>query len=195
MIKIAIFLLILGCEKSSEKIVCEKSSGEIGKKFGCSKPGEKSKPESEWEVITLKDKFGDPTSVKALQTSVNGSFSNSATTASSLRAVVRFAFDPDFEVSFILWEYDSIKATACCSEVNYYSIVVRQDNGDKKSFSGSATVHSSFIYVKDTDGFIDALLEADKSAKISIVDESTSSYLFTVSTVGLKDQIKEFKGG
>ena len=139
---------------------------------------------SSWDSGVYKDEFGNPTSKKYISTTCyDGVFSNSATTNSTLYAVVQI---DNSDIAIMLWEYGSHLVKGTFDSENY-AITILDENGTKHYFTGTIYKSGTRIYFKEADKskIITLLSQNDE---VSIYLESTkysiSKYLFTISTAG-----------
>ena len=130
-------------------------------------------PQPVWEIVPIVDDFGDATRDKLLIADAVGTFSNSATTNSLLRATVRI--DSDGTAGIVLREYGSSRMTACCSQVNPYWITVRRSNGHTKKFTAKAYVHGWLVRLNQPRTFVNYLKRSVGDVRIFIRDDSSSS--------------------
>lgn len=142
----------------------------------CSRCGESF---GSWEVAFYVDEFNNPTNNAYMRTSdvLSGTFSNSATTNSSLYA--RILIDSD-GVTIKLWEYGRSEVKAYTT--TNYKITFLDDNGNKSSTTGKMYENGDRIHLADWS--IVTLLQKNSTIKVYIQENSkygvNSNYLFEV---------------
>ena len=138
---------------------------------------------SDWELGEYTDEFEQPTGKKYIITNAYGTFSNSATTNSSLYAALQIDKE---NIGIMLWEYQSnlVKGTF---DYEYYNITIMDEAGVKYYFTGTIYKSGTRVYFEDADrNKVINLLKNNDSIKIYLKSTkySISSYLFTVETKG-----------
>ena len=138
-----------------------------------------------WELGEFKDEFGQTTGQKYIATTVDGTFSNSATTNSSLIAVLQIT---STEVAIMLWEY-SRNLVKCSYSYDEYSITMLDTENKKHYLNGTMYAGGSRIYLDDDDKstVINALKKSGTVSFYLVYSEyTTSTYLFSVQTSNFK---------
>ena len=151
---------------------------------GASDEGEAGTAEGIWEVNYYVDDFNQPTDewYIANKTSFLGTFSNSATTDSTL--TVDMLVDCENYVAFFLYEYG--RNTVKNSSQNYvdnYDITMRTADGTDHNLTGTLYCGGDRIIIDDA--YVNTVLEAlktDGNVMFRVVksDRTVESYLFTV---------------
>lgn len=132
-----------------------------------------------WEIAFYVDEFNNPTNDAYLRNSdiIYGSFSNSATTNSTLYA--RILIDTE-DIAIKLWEYGSNVVEAYTS--TDYNITILDDSGQKHYTTGKMYKNGDRIVLEDWT--IVNLLQKNTQLKIYIQENSkygvNSTYLFTI---------------
>ena len=169
-------------------VSCDMTSSELDDDYDTTKPTSSTRTTtttsgSDWELREYIDEFDRPTGDKFIQTTVSGTFSNSATTGSTLKATVQVTKD---SIAIMLWEYGShlVKGTF---DTNNYSITILDQNDTKHYYSGYMYEDGTRIYVNDS--YRSELLSyLKKGGEISFYlvysKYSKSTYSFTISTKG-----------
>lgn len=146
-----------------------------------------------WEIGEFVDEFKKPTGEKYVSIDVyDGAFSNSATTDSTLYAIVQVTKD---DIGIMLWEYGS-NLVKGIFDYNQYSITVLDQSGKKHYLTGT-------LYEGNTRIYIDSAYEAEmldilvKGGEISFYLEdskySVSTYLFSVNCNGFSSLYTQIK--
>ncbi|MBQ7913373.1 MAG: hypothetical protein IJ308_08105 [Clostridia bacterium] len=138
-----------------------------------------------WELGEFEDEFGQATGKKYIATMVNGTFSNSATTNSSLIAALQIT---STEVAFMLWEY-SKNLVKCSYSYDEYSITMLDTEKKKHYLNGTMYAGDSRIYLDSSDksAVINALKKSGTISFYIVYSEyTTSTYLFSVETSNFK---------
>lgn len=154
----------------------ESSLGHTTSEGTCSRCGESF---GTWEKAFYVDEFNNPTNQAYLRTSdvLYGTFSNSATTDSTLYA--KILIDAE-DVAIKLWEYGSNEVNAYTS--TDYEITILDDSGTKHYTSGTMYKNGERIYLSDWT--LVNLLQNNTQLKIYIRENSkygvNSTYLFSV---------------
>ncbi|MBQ7363338.1 MAG: hypothetical protein IJW48_02690 [Clostridia bacterium] len=171
----------------TEPKICTKCDETSGTALGhttdsgvCARCGENF---SDWELGEYTDEFEQPTGKKYIITNAYGTFSNSATTNSSLYAALQIDKE---NIGIMLWEYQSnlVKGTF---DYEYYNITIMDEAGVKYYFTGTIYKSGTRVYFEDADrNKVINLLKNNDSIKIYLKSTkySISSYLFTVETKG-----------
>ena len=166
---------------------CEITSGEaLGHTTNsgtCSRCGEIF---SEWEMGEYTDEFNQPTGKKYIIVDSYGTFSNSATTNSSLYAALQIDKD---DIRIMMWEYNSnlVKGTF---DYENYNITILDENNIKYYYTGVIYKGSTRINFADSDrNEIFNLLRNNHTLKIYLKSTkySISTYLFTINTAGFSE--------
>ncbi len=136
-----------------------------------------------WECGEYTDEFGDPTGNKYVITKTYGTFSNSATTNSTLYAAVQIDND---DIGIMLWEYGRNLVKGTFDSENY-SITILDQSGTKHYFTATIYKGSTRVYFKDADrNNVINLIKNNDTLKIYLktTKHSISTYLFTIDTKG-----------
>lgn len=175
------------CTEARKCTVCGISSGNpLGHTTStgiCSRCGTKFSP---WEKGNYVDEFQNPTDKKYIICDANGTFSNSATTNSTLSASLQIDLS---NIGIMLWEYNSHLVKGIYDYENY-SISILDNNGTKHTFTGTIYQGGTRIYFSadDRDSVISLLLN---NSEIEIYVKSTkysiSTYLFTINCIGFSE--------
>lgn len=161
---------------------------------------------SNWEIREYKDEFGDPTGEQFVGNvnHIHGTFSNSATTGSSLE--IFFRVDKE-DVSFILWEYGNYQVKNSYSKAQNYDITIKTSAGEKVSVPGVMYSDGEVVYItydsiytaktskkENVEKVLNAFSENDSiTFLVKETDRPTTSYRFTVDTTGF-DEIYQLLG-
>ena len=158
---------------------------------------------SGWEIDYYVDDFGDPTDDAYIRGVFSGTFSNTATSNSSLTVVV--FYDPDEAAfSFRLLEYDRVRATYSGSEEDAIAFKFKTPDGTvhEGSLAGIAPNGDLYLYGgNDTDTAITRMINAalikitlDDGGEVRCIAEfSNSKYTFTVDGNGFRDCLAELE--
>lgn len=153
-----------------------------------------------WQVKAFVDEFDLPTNEYYAVTSVEGHFSNSATSKSKLGAVLFFMNWSDTHTAYIeirLFEYGNTRVSNYSSKnTEYYDVLVMDTEGNKVSLTGR-------IPPQDTDMIFYNFSSNDDNAKLVNIltasttgtvrfsiterDNTLNKYVFAVDVDGLKD--------
>lgn len=144
-----------------------------------------------WAVDYYVDDFEQPTDEWYITTnnSVEGNFSNSATTKSRLNAQI--AVDKDEEtggdrVAIFLWEYGRIMVKNSSEQtVDEYNIIMRTADGSDHDLTGTMYCGGDRLFIDDSYvGDVIAALKESGTVSFRIVDANmtTSTYLFSIET-------------
>ena len=153
----------------------------------CTRCGENM---SSWKLGEYNDEFGMPSGDKYIITDAYGTFSNSATTNSTLYAAVQIDNE---DIGIMLWEYGNYLVKGTFDYENY-SITILDESGVKHSFTGTIYKGSSRVYFKSGDrAAIINLLQNNATLKIYLKSSkySISTYLFTIETKGFSKMYKK----
>lgn len=155
----------------------ENALGHTTSKGICSRCG---KSFGDWEISFYVDEFNNPTNQAYIRTSnaIYGSFSNSATTNSSLNA--RILIDTEhITIKLFEYGYNEVKAFTNTD----YKITILDDNGQKHYTTGTMYKNGDRIYLLDWT--LVNLLQENNQLKIYIQENSKygvySTYLFSIS--------------
>ena len=169
---------------------CEKCQETEGTALGhttdsgvCSRCGERF---SSWEVGEYTDEFNQPTGKKYTIVDGNGTFSNSATSNSTLFAALQVDED---DIGIMLWEYGS-NLVKGVFDYEQYRITILDESGQKHSFEGTIYKGGTRVYFDDSSrGDVFRLLRNNDTLKIHIESTkySVSTYLFAINTAGFKE--------
>lgn len=138
---------------------------------------------SSWKTASYVDEFNQDTDDKYIYTIAYGTFSNSATTNSSL--MVQFFMDVD-DICIKMWEYSKYVVKGSSSSEYYYATIL-DDAGVKHSFTTTLYKNGDRLFFKDADrSKVINLLKNNDSVKIYIESSkyTISKYLFTVNCKG-----------
>lgn len=147
--------------------------------------------EGSWAVDYYVDDFDQPTDKWYISTdnSVEGNFSNSATTKSQLNAQI--AVDKDEEtgadrVAIFLWEYGRTMVKNSSEQtVDEYNIIMRTADGSDHDLTGTMYCGGDRLFIDDSYvGDVIAALKESGTVSFRIVDanRTTSTYLFSIET-------------
>lgn len=147
--------------------------------------------EGSWAVNYYVDDFEQPTDEWYITTnnSVEGNFSNSATTKSRLNAQI--AVDKDEEtggdrVAIFLWEYGRTMVKNSSEQtVDEYNIIMRTADGSDHDLTGTMYCGGDRLFIDDSYvGDVIAALKESGTVSFRIVDanRTTSTYLFSIET-------------
>ena len=155
----------------------------------CSRCGENF---SSWEIGEYTDEFNQPTGKKYMVVDTYGTFSNSATTNSTLLAALQIDQD---NIGVMMWEYgrNLLKGTF---DYENYDITILDEGGAKHYFTGTIYKSGTRVYFKDSDrNTVLNLLRANNELKIYLKSTkySISTYLFTVDTKGFTEAYNQIK--
>lgn len=168
------------------------SDGEAAPADGEAAPaGDAPVTEGIWAVNYYVDDFDQPTDQWYITTnnSVEGKFSNSATTNSKLNAQI--AVDKDEEtggdrVAIFLWEYGrTMVKNSSERTVDEYNIIMRTADGSDHDLTGTMYCGGDRLFIDD--GYVGDVLAAMKesgtvSFRIVDANRTTSTYLFSIET-------------
>lgn len=143
-----------------------------------------------WKVKNYVDEFNDPTDEKYISYVGVGTFSNTATTDSTL--VLSVLYDGSLYVK--LYEYGSSLVTNSYSHSVEYTVMVKDEDGQKSEYEG--TMYSdSGDRVKIWGSELIEKFKSNKTLKFHIVnnDRPTTTYDFTIDTSGFKEVYEEYK--
>lgn len=143
-----------------------------------------------WEKSFYVDDFDEPTDEWFISTSFMGTFSNSATTDSSLSGYVLI---DEENVSFILYEYNRSQVKNTYSRNKAYTITAKAEDGSTTEYSGCVWSQGDRVVVSDEDkAAIIELMKNGGKIKFYIyeTDNSVTNYLFTVKSNNLKDLLQ-----
>jgi hypothetical protein len=136
-----------------------------------------------WKLRYYVDSFGDDTDVPYVTLDLmEGSFSNSATTNSSLEW--KFLIDNE-DATIMLFEYGSSRVNGSSSSPDEYSLQVKDPAGATKSFKFMN--YSDRLYCLNYESFISLLAKGQK-LKIIIEEQSDYGYpsRYNLGTVDMK---------
>ena len=142
-----------------------------------------------WEIGNYIDEFKQPTGKKYIINTDYGTFSNSATTDSTLFAAVQVDKD---DIGIMLWEYGNNQVKGIF-DYEDYSITILDDNGTKHYFTGTMYKNSTRIYFKDAnETTVLNLMRNNKELMIYVKSTkySISTYLFSIKTSGFNEMYK-----
>ena len=142
-----------------------------------------------FDIFYFVDDFGDPTDVGYIsqKTFSKGTFSNSATTNSSMNWELILAKD---EAAIVIYEYGSIRLTGSYGFPDAYDVLIKGSDGKVyqfycKNYSDRISVNSV-----DVKSFTDIFL-AGGDVKIAITEDSKYSYtsysLGTINCDGIRE--------
>jgi len=148
-----------------------------------------------WQMKYYVDEFNDRTDEWYITTEVQGTFSNSATTNSDLRAILLVnstdniinRIDDYYNrldgISIMLYEYNEHKVTNSYSEKRHYTINIKDSNGEKHSLEGIIYSGSDRIELDlDNSDQLFSILSMGGKTSFSIIDDAlpTTHYVFSV---------------
>ena len=138
-----------------------------------------------WKLGEFVDEFKKPTGNKYISTMVDGKFSNSATTNSTLTAALQITSE---DVAIMLWEYGSY-LVKCSYGSDNYSIIMLDTNDNKHTLYGTMREGTTRIYLNSASK-AKVLSALNKTGSVSfyvvLSDRTTTNYLFTVETSNFK---------
>ena len=151
--------------------------------------------ESAWELTYYVDDFKRPTDEAFLYGEFKGTFSNSATTNSSLIATMgieRYSYDGEITDSarIQLFEYNSNLVKNFYSKGKYYNIQILEENDNIITESGYMMSEGTAISVwgdKDQNSIINALKNNGKLTFRIDEEDGMDTYLFDVDCTGFKE--------
>ena len=152
----------------------------------CSRCGENF---SKWELGEYEDEFDRPTGKKYIIADAYGTFSNSATTDSTLYAALQI---DEENIGIMLLEYGNLLLKGTFDYENY-NITILDDNDTKHYFTGTIYKSGARIYFDDDDrAEIISLLRNNDTIMIYLKSTkySISTYLFTIETAGFDSMYK-----
>ena len=180
----------------TESRSCRKCNKVIGSALGhtttsgiCSRCGENF---SKWKVGEYTDEFKQPTGKKYMSVDSYGTFSNSATTNSTLYAILQIDKD---NIGIMMWEYGNYLLKGTFDYENY-DITILDEKGTKYYFDGIIYKSGTRVYFDDSDReAVLQLLRNNNTLKIYLKSTkySISTYLFTVETSGFTETYKSIK--
>lgn len=140
-----------------------------------------------WKQAFYVDEFNNPTDETYITTKEYcvGTFSNSATTNSKLKAC--FLIDNN-RVAIVLLEYGSLRVKAY--SYTSYDIIMQTDDGVKTNLKGEMYKQGDRVYITDLyENTVINALKTSKSVSFYLKDNVSvsSSYLFTVETGNFAD--------
>lgn len=138
--------------------------------------------ESEWTKRYFVDEFEEPTEAFYYQTTVEGSFSNTATTNSLL--LVSVIVNEDNEVSFSIYEYGSVKSVG---NGDSYDIAFKGSSSGVVRDTGK--LYTRMYFDAKSKIFFNSITESDNT-KIIITDSNVYShtkYIFSVPQLIISD--------
>lgn len=136
-----------------------------------------------WEVAYYVDEFKLPTDEKYIRNkeTIEGTFSNSATTNSQL--LVRFLIDKD-DLAIMLYEYgrNQVK-NAYSSDRQYYNVTMMDTDGTRHTLQGYIFAGGDRIFFSESDEktILNALLQ-NGTVRFALTETKRSSdtYVFTI---------------
>ena len=134
---------------------------------------------AQWESGNFVDEFGDPSSRTYEQSRTTGTFSNSATTNSSLIADVTHQSYNGL-LTFSMAEYSS--SWAHFSSYGDYKIRIKLADGTQLTGSLTPTSNQKSLYLYDTHAVAVAILSSTSIVKAVIINRERPSlkYVFTI---------------
>ena len=172
------------CTKPKTCSKCQETEGEaLGHNIDNAVCSRCNQSFSEWEIGEYTDEFNAPTGNKYVLVEAYGTFSNSATTNSTLLAALQI--DKDY-VRIMMWEYgrNLLKGTF---DYENYKITILDENNVKHHFTGTIYQSGTRIYFADQDrNSIFDLLRSNETLKFYLESTkySISKYLFTLNVAG-----------
>lgn len=158
---------------------------------------ESSEDQDAWELSGFVDDFGDPTGETYLQSTIRGTFSNTATSGEDVRVMLCFipAIDDAVPVLFMrLLEYDnalSVKAIYSESDSKIIKIKIgdeiTEDVLDGEAPNGDLMLISGQCLMK----IYDALLANEQDVRF-IIELGASKYSFTATGKGFEECLDEY---
>ena len=148
-----------------------------------------------WLVKYFVDDFGDPTSSGYISNNeiLKGTFSNSATTNSEL--LLYFIISDSANVAIKLFEYGRNEVNAYST--NYYSVKVKNSNGEVSTFSGTIYENGDRLYVDPgfrkthVSGLHKLLLKGGMLSFSIKESDSMTSYKFKTDATGYANAFNE----
>lgn len=189
---------LIGCSSSETKIdnidtQSTETSSTTSEEDGVSDVSEdvsETSDENSWKLKYYVDEFGDSTYEKYINYVGLGTFSNTATTNSTLL----FSILCDYSLNLKLYEYGSNLVTNSYSHSIEYKILVKDDNGMKSEYEGKMSSESG-DRIKIWGSELIEKFKSNKTLKFHIVnnDRPTTTYDFTIDTSGFKEVYEEYK--
>lgn len=137
-----------------------------------------------WTVQAFVDEFNLPTNDYYIvnSTPFSGTFSNSATTNSELKAYIFCSKYKDYDVLDVrLLEYGNVRVNNPYSKTRYYDIAVMDCDGKKSYTEGSMYSGSYDVSITDEQPILDALKKGGiVRLAISEKDNSLTKYVITI---------------
>lgn len=158
--------------------------------------------ESAWTTKHFVDDFDRETDNLYISSYGSGTFSNSATTRSPLKAeITAFSdFTPDGDKAMVysiyLWEYESNLVTNYYSTSNFYTIKVLEENDNVLDLVGNMSSQNDLIYVFDMEDMTSSsITNAFKNnSKLTFkieLEDGMDSYLFDIDCTGFSDALAD----
>ena len=187
MLMVVMLFAITACgEKKETAVTTETTQSSENTAEVKTEKEENTIPET-WEKSFYVDDFNEPTDEWFISTSFMGTFSNSATTDSSLSGYVLI---DEENVAFMLYEYNRNQVKNSYSRDKAYTITAKAEDGSKSEFSGSVWSEGDRVIVSNADKpAIIELMKNGGTVKFYIyeTDNSVTNYLFTVKSNNLKE--------
>lgn len=137
-----------------------------------------------WGEVQVTDEFGDPTGESVSRAFFEGSFSNSATSNSSL--IVKMV-DYGDAIIMELYEYSRAPGARMCYDGCFGLISVKHENGEVKNYRAFAP-KSGGLYFNDKTKFYELINNGNNETLKLVIRESnfddygSSSYIFEIIT-------------
>lgn len=149
---------------------------------------------SDWHFDDFVDEFQQPTGRKFIATYSYGTFSNSATSNSTLRACIQVT---NSSVSIILWEYSDNIIRGAYSDDIYY-ITILDEAGERHEFREELNHDEIRIYFDDEEGDEEKilnLLKKSQTLKFYLENKTynLSTYRFDINTAGFSELYNQFE--
>lgn len=143
-----------------------------------------SKDKGIWTINAYVDEFNLPTDnyYIANETAFDGTFSNSATSNSILKAFLFYSGVDEIDMlSIRMLEYGSYRVNNPYSKSREYTIVVMDSNGNKTNVEGLMFAGSYDVYVTDEQPILDALKEGG-TVRLAITEKNDplTKYIITI---------------
>ena len=176
------------CTEPNTCSLCGKTSGSaLGHTTTTGKCSRCYTNQSAWETGNYNDEFGQATSKKYIATKcLDGKFSNSATTNSTLWAAIQIDSN---NIGIMLWEYGNLLVKGTFDYENY-DVTILDENGTKHYFTTTIYKSNTRLYFKDSDRtkIVNLLSQNDElSFYIKSTKYSISTYLFTINSAGFSE--------
>ena len=171
-----------------EKIITEPTTTSYGKKmYQCSVCFDtyyETIEKLSWGLCYWKDDFGDTTKDAVAVTEISGTFSNSATTNSTLSVTIYVDMSSYKKIKMKFLEYGSYPVSIYGSHSG--SLKIKTKSGTVESFSVSG--NDGYLYVYNSDKLLNLILENKTLNCVMTVSGGSvpSTYKFEIKNLGLK---------